>query len=499
MGGMSSSKNEFKNVAIGEVPIRLSDGSFDGIEPEEGIGDMLKAVYDINNNGIVDNSAKLGNQLPAYYATASGLSTHIADDENPHTVTKTQVGLANVTNNAQVKKISSSVDNQVMRWNGETGDLPQGSNVTIDDNGSVNIPTGQSYKINGTALSKSDIGLSNVDNIQQMPLSYLDTDGDLTANSDVKVASQKATKTFVNNSFLLNKCNGLISGCSMTINSSDNTKFDIAEGVYNIKGVGNISFAGQTGITLTYLLTDLVTWIALDDEGNIIQKALIPFTNEERRQYCILGLVAHTNLTNANIIDNLPDISILDGEHLFDKMDADGSVNISGCTFGPDGANLNMTKTAGVAFKKGLNFCINPNNPHQMSLDAEDPVTLRYRLSDGTEYLDRTTIDPNNYEDPLGTLTSVNSNKWTIQRIFIFLSNATTTIDNLYVTRIQPGQAEYVSLDEARNGILTEDFTTETNLKTNGLFRGYLIIQEGTTDLNNATFVEANKFGTFKE
>ena len=33
-----------------------------------GAGDMLKSTYDINSNGVVDNSEKLGGQLPAYYA-----------------------------------------------------------------------------------------------------------------------------------------------------------------------------------------------------------------------------------------------------------------------------------------------------------------------------------------------------------------------------------------------------------------------------------------------
>jgi len=47
------------------------------------------------------------------------------------------------------------------------------------------------------AIAKTVVGLGNVDNIQQMPLSYLDTDGNLTANSDVKVSSQKAIKTYV--------------------------------------------------------------------------------------------------------------------------------------------------------------------------------------------------------------------------------------------------------------------------------------------------------------
>lgn len=45
--------------------------------------------------------------------------------------------------------------------------------------------------------TKAQVGLGSVDNVQQMPLTYLDTDGALAGNSDVKVASQKAAKTYV--------------------------------------------------------------------------------------------------------------------------------------------------------------------------------------------------------------------------------------------------------------------------------------------------------------
>lgn len=44
--------------------------------------------------------------------------------------------------------------------------------------------------------TKSDVGLGNVDNVQQMPLSYLDTDGTMAANSDTRIPSQKAVKTY---------------------------------------------------------------------------------------------------------------------------------------------------------------------------------------------------------------------------------------------------------------------------------------------------------------
>jgi hypothetical protein len=46
-------------------------------------------------------------------------------------------------------------------------------------------------------LDKSAVGLGNLDNVQQLPMSYLDTDNTLAADSDSKVASQKATKAYV--------------------------------------------------------------------------------------------------------------------------------------------------------------------------------------------------------------------------------------------------------------------------------------------------------------
>lgn len=66
----------------------------------------------------------------------------------------------------------------------------------IVDNFVGNITDNNSNKIT-TAPTASDIGLGNVTNDVQLKSSQLDTDGTLTANSDTKVASQKAVKTYV--------------------------------------------------------------------------------------------------------------------------------------------------------------------------------------------------------------------------------------------------------------------------------------------------------------
>jgi hypothetical protein len=55
---------------------------------------------------------------------------------------------------------ASATDHAVARFDLTTGKLIQDSNVTIDDSGSVNIPSGQAYKINNVALAATDVGAS---------------------------------------------------------------------------------------------------------------------------------------------------------------------------------------------------------------------------------------------------------------------------------------------------------------------------------------------------
>jgi hypothetical protein len=61
----------------------------------------------------------------------------------------------------------------------------------------ANIQNHIANSANPHDVTKAQVGLGSVDNLQQLPLSYLDTDVSLTANSDVKVASQKAVKAYV--------------------------------------------------------------------------------------------------------------------------------------------------------------------------------------------------------------------------------------------------------------------------------------------------------------
>ena len=66
-----------------------------------------------------------------------------------------------------------------------------------DSTNDTNLTNHINNTSNPHGTTKLQVGLSNVDNVQQMPLSYLDTNSKLASNSDSKVASQKAVKKYI--------------------------------------------------------------------------------------------------------------------------------------------------------------------------------------------------------------------------------------------------------------------------------------------------------------
>jgi hypothetical protein len=120
------------------------------------VTDNTYALVGHNHSGVYSLVAHTHSGV--YEPANSNIQSHISSTSNPHSVTATQVGLSNLTNDAQVKKISSSTDNAIVRWDSTTGALVQNSLTTIDDSGSINIPSGQSYKINNVALTYTNVG-----------------------------------------------------------------------------------------------------------------------------------------------------------------------------------------------------------------------------------------------------------------------------------------------------------------------------------------------------
>lgn len=295
----------------------------------------------------------------------------------------------------------------------------------------------------------------------------------------------------------LNLPTGFLQGLQLSINA-DPTKFNIAPGYYVVTDFTNlanpvvkiITYPGATGLTPAYLATANSTYVALDINGNVVSSAS-PFTNADRRTLAIVGNVVHSNNTTVNVTNEIKAPIVASTNQVHDFMRAIGFLNEEGNIYSPNGANLQINKSAGKIFGMGINSA-DYLNPHQLSMPAQTALTFAYRLRGGTQYANTTSIDPNNW-DNAGVLTSVPvGNRWTIQRINLFQSG---------LTRIQYGQTVYTSYNDAVTALPTQSFVTEQNIADNAVFRCYLIVQQGTTNLASAVaagtalFVPVDKFG----
>jgi hypothetical protein len=169
--------------------------------------------------------------------------------------------------------------------------------------------------------------------------------------------------------------NGIISGFTISINT-DNTKINISPGLgYIINNHTNpkipvktiINYTGKTGITLSNLSTDLLSYLAINTSQEIVQQSS-QFTSVQRRDYILLGAAIHTDKTIVNAINNSPDV-VLDNHNQFnDLLDSLKNFNVEGNVFNANGANLYINKSVGKIFKRGVNFSIDSKNPHIKTL-----------------------------------------------------------------------------------------------------------------------------------
>ena len=117
--------------------------------------------------------------------------THIARVDNPHGVTKAQVGLGNVDNTSDANKPVSNATQTAL--NGKQDTLVSGNNIKTVANQSL-VGSGN------VALSKSDVGLANVANVDTTNASNISS-GTLDANrlATSGVTAGEYTKVTVDN------------------------------------------------------------------------------------------------------------------------------------------------------------------------------------------------------------------------------------------------------------------------------------------------------------
>ena len=285
---------------------------------------------------------------------------------------------------------------------------------------------------------------------------------------------------------------GIIEGGYLTI-GTPNTTFSISDGrgmvtdnTVNQGKITPVKWTGKTNITATYIGSGLVSYVAINSAATVVQQ-LTPFTYAQSRTLIVVGSLIHVNLTNLDAINQLSEIVINPLNQLNDLNYSLGQFSFSGNVFTANGANLNINKSAGKIYSHGANWAINNLDPNTVTLAQLTALTFQYRFQTGTNGATGIAINPDIY-DVAGVSTAVPPAKFTIQRIYSFVSNN---------VKIQPGQTLYTTLALAKSALQTEVFVTESSINDNGIIRGFLIVKQGATDLTSATqafFYEAGKF-----
>ena len=381
----------------------------------------------------------------------------------------------------------------------------------------VNSVTSSNNSVKITATNSNysydfSIGLtSSNDTIKLSSISEGLFDLQIATDSEPTIGSAN----FVNSGTLYNELllkqnlpTGFVAGLTLSITPGDSTKFDISYGGFLITDYTDLfdvtstivqtPLAGLTGISPLGLTTSTSTYIALDKNLNVIQ-SLSPFNNADRRQYCIIGVIVHSNLSTINVVNEQKAPIVAPTNQLHDFIKAVGFMNLSGNVYSPvnsaTGSDLSMKKSAGEIWGLGINGG-DYTDPHRLVIPEQATFSFRLRksVSPVSETADIMTLNGNlNYETIISstnsTLTTIPSNRFGIFHGTLFQSG---------LTRMQYPQRIYNTLQDAISSAHEEEFAIESNIRDNGIFRFYLVIQGATTNFNDTNryrFMEVSKFG----
>jgi len=289
---------------------------------------------------------------------------------------------------------------------------------------------------------------------------------------------------------------GILSFDGLAVNT-DPTKYDIGAGVgyimNSLTGVSTkVTWTAQTAQTTPYLLTSVATYVLKDNAGVTVLQNSAP-TPQQYRTHIYLGKLAHTTFTTILFAVTEPSRMFDTTGQVSDINKFLGSGNIEGNVISYNGSNLNINASAGMTYRPGANFMSDRNSPSITSETSFTAGTFRNKFRNGSggwSAVNTTTIDPNYYDDGTGILAVVPNNKWTIKVFWRF--GGTGTIHCDYGQTVYDSKAQ--ALEAVGKAVTAEDPETKRDASK----RGWLVVKQGITVLNDITtaeFLQADKFG----
>lgn len=159
------------NGETGDVSLTQDDVP-DGsayVRTHNDLTDALKAQIGANQNGVAANAAAIASGQAAISANQAAIEAHVAARDNPHNVTKAQIGLGNVDNTSDMDKPISSAVQAALNGKAATGDIPEAylANPVMD--GVASPGTGASYA-RGNHVHPTDTSRAPVDHATEQTI-----------------------------------------------------------------------------------------------------------------------------------------------------------------------------------------------------------------------------------------------------------------------------------------------------------------------------------------
>lgn len=305
--------------------------------------------------------------------------------------------------------------------------------------------------------------------------------------------AQQYTLITTNTDFYAHIGTSRIYGGNITVNTGDNTKFDVSAGYgffadsyTNPEGppiITPISWDAFIGVATPYLSVSPATFVAINKSTGGLFLYPLQLTPEQQKDYMLLGIAIHQNFTFINDAKAY-------GVFYFDWSDLISRIYYAfksicfGLNFMANGSNLKLDLLEGDSVSIGLNYFNNPKNPNIAHFDTQYAVTFNY--ADRTTIYGFTDTVPVMYYDKNGTLTEIPDNYYTTHRLlFDPVSGA---------VGFQYGQSVYDSLKKAVLAGEKEDYIYHPLAAIMSL-RSILAVKKNANDLTNldqARFVQLN-------
>ena len=296
----------------------------------------------------------------------------------------------------------------------------------------------------------------------------------LTENVPTGILEGGLLSTNTNTTFDLSAGNGVINDLNKGANSNPHPE------------IKQVSWANLEAIPHAHgaigNASQLTTYVYVDANGVIQQQLATPNDNLWRSSI-VLGIIVHAS----NIISSVksfPRPGYSNSNTVNDFITSFGGLKKSGHDVTPNGANLQLNRSAGVSFSLGSNYANNAEDASTVVDNSKVAALLhRYRTNNvaghtiddnsGNGY---TSIDPTLYDQNDGTLAAVPTGKFSAQRMFYFPGDA----DNIAVYY---GKAFYNTLQAAEAGYVAENFTESDYTATQAIYLGVIIVKSEATNL----------------